>query len=49
MTVEIISCSISMKVWDKAGIKLMISASAVELSTNYATGPSKGKIFNIMY
>ena len=44
MTVEIISCTISTKVWDKAGIELVISASEVGLTTNYATGPGKEKM-----
>ena len=39
MTVEIISRSISRKVWDRVGIKLATPASAVGLTTNCDTGP----------
>ena len=39
MTVEIISRSISTKVWDLTGIELMTPGSAVVLSTDYATWP----------
>ena len=39
MTVEIISRSISMKVWDRARIILTIPNSAVGLATDRAMGP----------
>ena len=40
MTIEIISRSISMKVWDQARIKLMTPGYAVELATDCAMGLS---------
>ena len=40
MTVENISLSISMKVWDKSGIKLMIPGSTISLATDCPMGPS---------
>ena len=43
MTVEIISQSISMKVWDGAGIKLANPGSAVRLATDSSTGPGPPK------
>ena len=39
MTVEIISWSISTKVWDQAGIKLNTPESAVGLATDCDMGP----------
>ena len=39
MTIEMISGSISTKVWDRAGITLLIPGSAVRLDTDCATGP----------
>ena len=38
MTIEIISQSVSMKVWDRAVIKLATPGSAVGLATDCATG-----------
>ena len=40
MTIEVISQSIFMKVWDWADIKLMNPGSAVRFTTECATGPS---------
>ena len=40
MTEEIISWSISTKVWDQAGIELTTPGSAVGLATDCATGRS---------
>ena len=42
MTVEIISRSISMKVWNGAGIKLATPGSAVGLATDCAMEPGAG-------
>ena len=39
MTAEIISPSISTKVWEQVEIKLVTSGSEVRLITNCATGP----------
>ena len=39
MTVEIISLSVSTKVWDRAVIELETPGSAVGLATEGATGP----------
>ena len=39
MTVEIISLSISRKVWNRAEIEIMTPGSAVGLTTDCATGP----------
>ena len=39
MTIEIISRSISKKVWDRAGIELATPGTAVRHATNCATGP----------
>ena len=39
MTIEVISQSISMKVWDRAGIKLETPVSAVGLAKECITGP----------
>ena len=41
MAVEIISWSISMKVWDWAGIKITTPGSAVGLATDCSMGPCK--------
>ena len=41
MTIEIISCSISTKVWDWAGIELTTPGSTVGLATDCADDPSK--------
>ena len=42
MSIEIISCSISTKVWDQAGIKFKSAGSAIGLATYCATGPGSG-------
>ena len=39
MDIEIISQSISTKVWDQARIELVTSGSAVALTTDCTTGP----------
>ena len=41
MIVEIILCSISMKVWDQARIELTASGPAVRHITNCTMGPGK--------
>ena len=46
MNVEIISCSISMKVWDWARIKLVTPGSAVGLATDCATGSGSDQAFH---
>ena len=47
MALEIISWSISTKVWGQAGIKLATPGSAVELATDCATGPVLYTIMNL--
>ena len=42
MTVEITPWSISMKVWDLAGIKLMTPGSAIRLTIHCSTWPGRG-------
>ena len=50
MTIEIISLSISMKLWDRAGITLVIPGSAVRHTSvarhvsNCAAGPGKENV-----
>ena len=41
MTLEIISRSISMKIWDRAEIELLTPGPAVELTTDCAMGPGE--------
>ena len=43
MTEEIISLSISTKVWDWAGIQLVTPGSVVGLATNWDMGPVRGR------
>ena len=46
-TIEIISLSISTKVWHWAGIELATPRSAVGLATDCATGPGKMPVFGV--
>ena len=41
MTIDTISRSISMKVWDRDGIELATPGSAVRRVKDYANGPSQ--------
>ena len=47
MPVENISQSISTKVWDQTGIKLMTPGSVIGLDTNYATGSNGIKVWEL--
>ena len=41
MNIEIISCSMSWKVWDRARVKLTTPGFAVGLGTDCSTGPGR--------